>query len=185
LERNKLLDSIDVTELKGLRDRALLAVMVYSFARVSAVVGMNVDDYYQQGKRWWLRLHEKGGKHHELPVHHKSEEYLDAYLRAAGIADQKNTPLWRSMTKERELSEIRMNRQDVFRMIKWRCYEAELGAAANCHTFRATGITAYLLNGGTLEHAQAIAAHESPRTTKLYDRTSDEITLDEIERIGI
>jgi len=100
---------------------------------------------------------------------HKSEEYLDAYLRTAGIADQKGTPLWRSMTKERELSDIRMNRQDVFRMIKRRCHETELGAAANCHTFRATGITAYLLNGGTLEHAQAIAAHESPRTTKLYD----------------
>jgi len=81
-EARLLLDSIDVTELKGLRDRALLAVMVYSFARVSAVVGMNVDDYYRQGKRWWLRLHEKGGKHHELPVHHNSEEYPDAYLRA-------------------------------------------------------------------------------------------------------
>jgi integrase/recombinase XerD len=184
-EARLLLDSIDVTELKGLRDRSLLAVMVYSFARVSAVVGMNVEDYYQQGKRWWLRLHEKGGKHHELPVHHKSEEYLDTYLRDAAIADQKGSPLWRSMTKERGLSESRMSRQDVFRMIKRRCYEAELGAAANCHTFRATGITAYLLNGGTLEHAQAIAAHESPRTTKLYDRTSDEITLDEIERIGI
>jgi site-specific recombinase XerD len=79
----------------------------------------------------------------------------------------------------------RMARQDIFRMIKKRCSNAALGAAANCHTFRATGITAYLVNGGSLEHAQAIAAHESPRTTKLYDRTSDEITLDEIERIGI
>jgi integrase/recombinase XerD len=184
-EARLLLDSIDVTELSGLRDRALLAMMVYSFARVSAVVGMNVDDYYQQGKRWWVRLHEKGGKHHEVPAHHKTEEYLDAYLHAVGLADQKGTPLWRSMTKERALGDVRMSRQDVFRMIKRRCQQAELGAAANCHTFRATGITAYLLNGGTLEHAQAIAAHESPRTTKLYDRTTDEITLDEIERIGI
>ena len=56
---------------------------------------------------------------------------------------------------------------------------------ANCHTFRATGITAYLLNGGTLERAQAIAAHESPRTTKLYDRTDDEVTVEDIEKIGI
>jgi site-specific recombinase XerC len=61
----------------GLRDHALLAPMVYSFARVSAIVGMNVDDYYQQGKRWWVRLHEKGGKHHELPIHHRAEKYLD------------------------------------------------------------------------------------------------------------
>jgi integrase/recombinase XerD len=75
-EARLLLDSIDIGDRSGLRDRALLAVMVYSFARVSAVVGMNVEDYYQQGKRWWIRLHEKGGKHHEVPVHHKAEEYL-------------------------------------------------------------------------------------------------------------
>jgi integrase/recombinase XerD len=171
--------------LAGFRDRALLAVMVYTFARVSAVVGMNVEDYYQQGKRWWVRLHEKGGKHHELPVHHKAEEYLDAYLKISGIGAERSTSLWRSLTKERSLAASRMSRHDVLRMVKRRCRQAALGAAANCHTFRATGITAYLLNGGTLEHAQQIAAHESPRTTKLYDRTSDEITLDEIERIGI
>jgi site-specific recombinase XerD len=194
-EARLLLNSIDVGENSGLRDRALLAVMVYTFARVSAIAGMNVEDYYQQGKRWWVRLHEKGGKHHELPVHHKAEEYLDAYIKAAGIADQKGTPLWRCMTKKLDRKQVspvgrgfgdsRMSRQDIFRMIKKRCRDAALGAAANCHTFRATGITAYLLNSGSLEHAQAIAAHESPRTTKLYDRTSDEITLDEIERIGI
>jgi site-specific recombinase XerD len=184
-EARLLLRSIEVSEIKGLRDRAMIAVLVYSFARVSALVGMNVEDYYRQGKRWWLRLHEKGGKHHEVPAHHTAEEYLDAYIEAAGIAKAKGTPLWRSMTKERAFSENRMSRVDVFRMIKDRCRQAELGAAANCHTFRATGITAYLLNGGTIEHAQAIAAHESPRTTKLYDRTTDEITLDEVERIGI
>ena len=73
--------------------------MVYSFARVSAVVGMRVEDYYQQGKRWWLRLQEKGGKHHAVPVHHKAEAYLDAYLAAAGIAAEKDAPLWRSMPR--------------------------------------------------------------------------------------
>ena len=89
------------------------------------------------------------------------------------------------MTRGRELSGRRMSRVDVFRMIKRRVKAVGLGAAANCHTFRATGITAYLLNGGTLERAQAIAAHESPRTTKLYDRTSDEVTVEDIEKIGI
>jgi integrase len=74
---------------------------------------------------------------------------------------------------------------DVFRMIKRRVQAVELPESTCCHTFRATGITAYLENGGTIENAQAIAAHESPRTTKLYDRTSDEITLDEVERIAI
>jgi integrase/recombinase XerD len=74
---------------------------------------------------------------------------------------------------------------DVFRMIKRRAQAAELPASTCCHTFRATGITAHLENGGTIENAQGIAAHESPRATKLYDRTSDEITLDEVERIAI
>jgi integrase len=78
-----------------------------------------------------------------------------------------------------------MDRNDVLRMIKRRAKEAELPPTTCCHTFRATGITAYLENGGTIENAQVIAAHESPRTTKLYDRTGDDITLDEIERIAI
>ena len=184
-EARGLLASIDGPDLADRRDRALLAVMVYSFARVSAVVRMDVEDYYQQGKRWWLRLHEKGGKHHAVPVHHKAEAYLDAYLNAAGIADEKGAPLWRTLTRGRELSGRRLSRVDVFRMIKRRVQAVGLGAAANCHTFRATGITAYLLNGGTLERAQAIAAHESPRTTKLYDRTADDVTVEDIEKIGI
>ena len=180
-----LLDSIDTSANGGLRDRALMGVMIYSFARVSAVVNMDVDDYYQQGKRWWLRLREKGGKHHALPVHHKAEAYLDAYLAVAGIAGERGSPLWRSLTRTRELGERRMSRVDVFRMVKRRVKAAEFGEAANCHTFRASGITAYLLNGGTLERAQAIAGHESPRTTQLYDRTADDITVEDIERIRV
>ena len=90
-----LLDTSDTSTLRGLRDRTLLGVMVYSFARVSAVVGMRVEDYDQQGKRWWLRLQEKGGKHHAVPVHHKAEASLDA----AGIAAEKDAPLWRSMPR--------------------------------------------------------------------------------------
>ena len=183
-EARLLLDTIDTSTLRGLRDRALLAVMVYSFARVSAVVGMRVEDYYQQGKRWWLRLQEKGGKHHAVPVHHKAEAALDAYLAAAGIAAEKDAPLWRSMPRAGGMGARRLSRVDVFRMIKRRVTAVGLGEA-NCHTFRATGITAYLLNGGTLERAQRIAAHESPRTTKLYDRTADEVTVEDIEKIGI
>ena len=103
-EARLLLDTIDTSTLPGLRDRALLAVMIYSFARVSAVVGMRVEDYYQQGKRWWLRLQEKGGKHHAVPVHHKAEASLDAYLAAAWIAGEKDAPLWRSMPRAGGLS---------------------------------------------------------------------------------
>ena len=181
-----LLDSISLKTIVGLRDRALLGVMCYTFARVGAVVAMRVEDYYENGKRGWFRLHEKGGgKRHEVPAHHNAESYMDAYLEAAGISDNKKTPLFRSVDKSRKLTENPMNRNDVLRMIKRRAKAAGLPYSTCCHTFRATGITAYLENGGTIENAQAIAAHESPRTTKLYDRTGDEITLDEVERISI
>jgi site-specific recombinase XerD len=184
-QARQLLDSIDTGSIIGLRDRALVGVMVYSFARVSAVIGMRVEDYYLNGKRWWIRLNEKGGKRHEVPAHHNAEAYLDAYLEAADISSQKKRPLFRTINKYRRLTDSPMYRSDVLRMIKRRAEGAGLPATTCCHTFRATGITAYLENGGTIENAQAIAAHESPRTTKLYDRTDDEITLDEVERILI
>src|SRR6202041_516303 len=75
-EARELLESIDDATLIGRRDRALIAVIIYSFARIGAVVAMSVADYRQQGKRCWLRLHEKGGKYHELPAHHKAQEFL-------------------------------------------------------------------------------------------------------------
>src|SRR6516225_8143428 len=77
-QARQLLDSIDVAELSGLRDRALIGVMVFTFARVTAVTTMRVEDYFEHGKRAWLRLHEKGGKRHEVPCHHNLTEYLDA-----------------------------------------------------------------------------------------------------------
>ncbi|MFO0805497.1 MAG: tyrosine-type recombinase/integrase [Gemmataceae bacterium] len=182
-EARELLDSIDTSDVAGLRDRALIGLMVYSFARVSAAVGMDGEDYLQRGKRTWFRLREKGGKHHEVPGHHNAVEYVDAYLAAAPA--EKKGPLFRTIDRDGTLTDRRMTRNDVLRMIKRRALNAGLPAEICCHTFRATGITAYLENGGTIENAQAIAAHESPRTTKLYDRTGDEITLDEVERILI
>jgi site-specific recombinase XerD len=185
-ETRKLLDSIDTSHVVGLRDRALIGTMVYSFARVSAIVHMRVRDYYPQGKRYWLRLHEKGGKFHEVPVHHTAENYLDEYIEAAGIIEEKSKPLFRSTRgRSRELTTRAMSRFDAYKMIRRRAEDAGISSDIACHTFRATGITEYLRNGGTIEHAQQIAAHESPRTTKLYDRTSDAISLDEIERIVI
>ncbi len=185
-ETRKLLDSIDTSHVIGLRDRALIGTMVYSFARVSAIVNMRVRDYYPQGKRYWIRLHEKGGKFHEVPVHHAAERYLDEYLNAAGISEEKSKPLFRSTRgRSRELTARAMSRFDTYKMIQRRAEDAGISSEIACHTFRATGITEYLRNGGTIEHAQQIAAHESPRTTKLYDRTSDAISLDEIERIVI
>jgi integrase len=117
-----------------------------------------------------VRLHEKGGKEHTMPCHHELEAYLDAYLTAAGIAEEKNTPLFRTaIGKTKRLSSRRLHRVEAYQMLKRRAAEADIGSPISCHTFRATGITQYLLNNGTLEKAQLMAAHESPRTTKLYD----------------
>jgi len=125
-EARQLLDAIDCRSIVGLRDRALIGVLVYSFARVSAAIGMNVVDYYPQGRRMWFRLHEKGGKHHAVPAHHNAEEYLDAYLEAAGASGAKTLPLFRTVARERKLTDRRMHRIDVLRMIKRRAAQSGL-----------------------------------------------------------
>ena len=176
---------IDTGTLAGLRDRALFSVMLYSFARVSAVLGMRRQDYFQQGSRGWLRLHEKGGKRHDVPAHHRAAEALDKYVEAAELEEPKATLFQSVEPAARRLTGRALQRRVVLAMIKRRAAAAGLPASTCCHTFRATGITAYLSNGGTLEHAQQIAGHASPKTTKLYDRTADTVTVDEIERIVI
>src|SRR3977135_194378 len=113
-----LTDSIKTESIVGLRDRAIIGLMCYTFARVSAAVHMRVEDYYENGKRWWIRLQEKGGKRHEVPAHHNAEAYLDAYLDRAGIRDEETGPLFRSVNRHRELTLLPMTRIDVFRMIK-------------------------------------------------------------------
>ena len=139
-ETKRLLDSIPITRgssgqrqgeetgtpnLIGLRDRALIGAMFFTFARVGAVVAMTVEDYYPQGKRWWLRLQEKGGKQHDMPAHHTLEEYLDAYVTAAGITGDPNGPLFRSAPGTRPvLTRNPLRTADVWRMIRRRAKQA-------------------------------------------------------------
>lgn len=184
-DARRLLDSIDVSKIAGLRDRALIATMVYSFARIGAALKMNVDDVYLNGRRFWIRLHEKGGRYHEMPLHHVSEQNLMDYVDAANLHGQKATPLFCTIGRRRELTETRMHRNDALRMIKRRALHAGVSHHICCHTFRATGITEYMRNGGTLEKAQEMAAHASSKTTNLYNRVRDEVTLDEVERIKL
>ena len=184
-EARKLLETIDTGALAGLRDRALLSVMLYSFARVSAVLAMRRQDYFGQGSRGWLRLHEKGGKRHDVPAHHRAAAALDAYVEAGELEEPKEALFQTLDPVGRRLTGRALDRRLVLAMIKRRAAAAGLPPSTCCHTFRATGITAYLSNGGTLEHAQQIAGHASPKTTKLYDRTADTVTVDEIERIVI
>jgi site-specific recombinase XerD len=185
-EARELLESLDASTVVGLRDRALIATMIYTFGRVGAVIKMRVEDYYTQGRRGWVRLHEKGGKRHEMPCHHNLEGYLDDYIAAAGIADDRKGYLFRSSRgRTRKLTINPLAQADVYRMIRRRAIAAGIKTRIGNHSFRATGITQYLRNGGRRELAQQMAAHESPRTTALYDRRDDDVAVDEVERILI
>jgi len=183
-EAKALIDGIDTSTVIGLRDRALIGTMIYTFARVGAVLQMNVGDYFTQGRRSWIRLHEKGGKEHEAPCVAKLEIYIDAYLAAAGIADDKDGPLFRTTGQSRGTPQ-RMAQPDAYRMIQRRVKNAGITTQVGNHSLRATGITQYLKNAGTLEYAQQMANHASPRTTKLYDRRGEEASLDEYEKIRL
>jgi integrase/recombinase XerD len=185
-EASELLRGMDVSTVVGLRDRAIIALMTYTFARVGAVVKLRVEDYYPQKKRWWLRLREKNGKVNEMPCHHNLESYLDDYMEAAGIAGDRKGPLFRSaIGKTKKLGGGAMSRTDVWYMIRRRASDAGIETPIGCHTFRATGITDYLKNGGRIEVAQRMAGHSNSKTTGLYDRRNDEVSLDEVERITI
>jgi site-specific recombinase XerD len=185
-EARQLLDSIDVSTQVGLRDRALLALMVFSFARIGAALAMKVEDVYVQNRRLWIRLREKGGKRHEMPCHHTLEEYLHAYLDGTGIAGDAKGPLFRTIGRTtKQLTQTPLPQANAYAMIQRRAIAADIGTKIGNHTFRATGITAYLKNGGTLENAAAMANHAGTRTTQLYDRRRDDISLDEVERIRL
>ena len=185
-EARRLLDSIDVSHVVGLRDRAVLGLLTYTFARVSAAVGMKVEDYYPRGKRWRVRLHEKNGKVIDAACHHKLEIYLDEYIQVAGIAEEKQGALFRSAKgRTRKLTAHAMTRIDAWLMVRRRAKDAGIAGRVGCHTFRATGITAYLKNGGTIDRAQKLAGHASSKTTALYDRRDDELSVEEVERIII
>ena len=185
-EARALLDNIDVSTPSGLRDRALIALMVYSFARIGAALGMAVEDVFTQNRRLWVRLREKGGKRHAMPCHHNLEEYLAAYLDGAGLRDDPKGPLFRTIGRgTARLTRTVLPQANAYAMIRRRAAAAGIETKLGNHSFRATGITAYLKNGGTLGKAAAMANHASTRTTQLYDRRRDEVSLDEVERIVI
>ena len=185
-EARQLLDSISTDTLIGKRDRALIGLMTYTFARIGAATSMEVRDVYSQNRRLWVRLHEKGGKQVELPCHHSLEVYLDDLIEAAGLQGTPRAPLFQTIRRGTDqFSGKPLPQANAYAMIQRRAVAAGISTAVCNHTFRATGITAYLKNGGTLEKAANIANHSSTRTTQLYDRRSDDVSLDEVERILI
>jgi site-specific recombinase XerD len=196
-EATEFIEGLPTSSIKDKRDKAIIGVLTYTFARVSAITEMRRDDYFQAGRRWKVRLREKGGKQRDVPLHHKAKDYLDAYLEAAsgtrngesgenGAAETENLPLFRTMTRTKSLSERPISRTSALRMVKSRAETAGFDPSrVCCHTFRGTGITAYLENGGKLEVAQHLAGHADASTTKLYDRRKELVSKEEVEKIGI
>src|SRR3954454_1979111 len=145
--------------------------MVYSLARVGAALGMKVEDVFTQNRRLWVRLREKGGKAHAMPCHHNLEAYLHAYLDGTGLADDPKGPLFRTIGRGTgRLTRTALPQANAHAMIRRRAKPAGIATKIGNHSFRATGITAYLKNGGTLEKAAAMANHAITLTTQLYDQ---------------
>jgi integrase len=155
-EWRRLIDAIPTDTARDLRDRALLATLTYGFARIGAALKMRVEDLESKGTGWLIRLHEKGGKQ-QMPCHHALAEALHAYIAAASIAADKKGLLFRTSRGHTGtvLSDQPMTQVDAWRMVRKRALAAGIMAPIGNHSFRATGITAYLTNGGTLEHAQS------------------------------
>jgi site-specific recombinase XerD len=181
-EARRLLAVPDITKPVGLRDRAMVGVMLYTFARVSATAKLDVADYRRTAEGAELLFQEKAGRRRIVPVHPQLREYLDAYLRAAKIT---SGPLFRTAPgRGGRLSRKRMARADIYRMVRRRARQAQLETqGVSAHSLRGTGITQYRREGGSLEVARQIAGHKDIRTTRLYDHSGMGIELKEIERL--
>jgi site-specific recombinase XerD len=191
-ETRRLIESIDCATIIGLRDRAVIATMAYTFSRIGALEKLTIGDVIKQERRVWLRLHEKGGKEHDIPCHHMLESYLLSYLAALGDVTDPKTPLFQTFKNSVSEDGCRVlvatgksiSQSRAWDMLQRRAKRVGIETSICNHTFRATGITAFLRAGGTLERAALIANHASTRTTQLYDRRSRDIAWAEIEQIS-
>ncbi len=180
------LQSIQTETLKDTRDRALFSVLLYTWGRVSAVASLKVKAYYERKGQMWLRLGEKRGKIHEVPVHTAARQALDLWLDRAGIAFYPEALIFPAFGKDRKKFENRpIDRKTVWKMIRTRATACGIKKRLRCHSFRATGITEYMNAGGSLDVAQTIAGHAQLSTTKIYDRSKDRITIEEVERVKL
>lgn len=186
-DARRLLASIETASVIGLRDRAVISVLIYTAARAGAVAQLRRGDYYRAGEQWMLHFEEKGGKSREIPVRHDLQELLRAYLAASGIeAAAKDAPLFRTAYRRTgRLTASALQVVDICRMVKRRLAQAGLPERLSPHSFRVTTITDLLEQGVPLEDVQRLAGHADPRTTRLYDRRSRKITRNIVERISI
>jgi integrase/recombinase XerD len=182
-QARNLLGSIDTSNLVGLRDRAILAVLIYTAARVGAVAKLTLKSLKHDGTQYSLRFSEKGGKSREIPVRHDLEQFLLAYIEAAHITEG---PLFRTTVhRTKQLTTKAMSGIDICRMMKRRLKNAGLPGQFSPHSFRVATVTDLLEQNVPLEDVQHLAGHADPRTTRLYDRRRKKVTRNIVERISI
>jgi site-specific recombinase XerD len=186
-QARRLLASVDTSHVVGLRDRAVIGVLVYTAARVGAVAKLDRRDLRHDGTQWSLRLAEKGGKARDIPVRHDLEGFLLAYLGAAGSkADGGIGPLFHAAAgRSRTLTGRGMSAADMGRMVKRRLTDAGLPSHLSPHSFRVAVITDLLEQGVPLDEVQHLAGHADPRTTRLYDRRQKRVSRSVVERISV
>jgi site-specific recombinase XerD len=173
--------------LVGLRDRAIVAILIYTAARAGAVASLRRGSFYHAGDQWMLHFDEKGGKSREIPVRHDLERIIASYIEAAGLRDaHKGSPLFRAaLGKTGRLTDRAIHVNDICRMVKRRLKDASLPAHLSPHSFRVAVITDLLEHGAALEDVQHLAGHADPRTTRLYDRRQKKVMRNLVERISI
>jgi site-specific recombinase XerD len=181
----RLFDAIDGDTLADVRDRALIAIMLFAWARVGAVTRMRVRNFRGAGTHSAMfELHEKGGKYHVVPAHHVAAAHVEAYLNVGGLRNQPDAPLWQNIVgRSKKLSGKAITQRGVLSIVKRRCVLAGLPSDICNHSFRATAITLHQLNGGDLESARQLANHSSIKTTQLYNRAGDKKKRAEVERV--
>jgi integrase len=135
-----LLDSISGTSPIDLRDKALIGLMLYSFARIGAVVAMKVEEVFMQSRRLWVRLHEKGGKLHDMPCNHYAEAYLHTYIEGTGLAADPKGPLFRTVGRDGKLTTNALDRVNAYELVRRRAAAAGIATKIGNHSFRATGL---------------------------------------------
>ena len=186
-QARKLLRSLDVSNVVGLRDRAIIATLIYTAVRVGAVSKLNLKHFEHDGSQWTLRFDEKGGKSREIPVRHDLETFILEYRNAAAAAGEpKDSPFFRSAVgRTKTLSKNRMTAIDMCRMMKRRLKGSGLPLRLSPHSFRVTTITDLLEQNVPLEDVQYLAGHADSRTTALYDRRKKKVTRNIVERISV
>jgi integrase len=183
----ELLAQIPTRTARDLRDRALIATLTYSFARIGTALALRVKDLQSDGETIQILLPGKSGQPRVLPCHPTLAAALCAYLDASDLAADPDGPLFRTARGHngRILSARPMAQPDAWRMIRRRARAAGITSRIDSETLRATGMIAYLSNGGSLGLAQAMAGHRSARSTQRYDRGAKIPTREDVERIRL